>query len=362
MLRGLERIAKKYRSLSIMSEQKRAEYMALSKEELVEKLVSLEASAAPNAAERREKRRKSNPETTTDNMHSIALLVAYLGFDYHGLARQESTAETIEQHIISALHSAELIPKNPTISKCGRTDAGVSAFGQVMGVHVRSNIVGRPASKEPREFNYTAMVNTFLPPDIRVLAWAKTGPDFDARFSCQSRTYKYYFARGDLDIQAMIKGCSYFVGRHNFRNFCKVTKEVSEYERTILRAEILPLDILPNNVPSMDMYVFIVEGHAFLYHQVRCMMGMLLRVGQRACTPETIQDMLQLSKCPAKPAYNMASEIPLTLWKCSYDPSVLSWDIKDEKEHSKIVRHFIERTHHYYMRGVTVASMLHSLQ
>ncbi|EXJ75408.1 uncharacterized protein A1O5_02104 [Cladophialophora psammophila CBS 110553] len=121
-------------------------------------------------------------------------------------------------------------------SKCGRTDRGVSAFGQVIGIRVRSN---RPLQPNPEpvpeesddkngdaeqqngeadtmpsinaadlttdyhakpfdpikdELPYISLLNAILPPDIRVLAWCPSPPPtFDARFSCRERRYKYFF-------------------------------------------------------------------------------------------------------------------------------------------------------------------------
>ena len=43
-----------------------------------------------------------------------------------------------------------------------------------------------------------------------------------ARFDCKSRTYKYFFPRGLLDLQRMEAGGQNLVGSHDFRNFCKV--------------------------------------------------------------------------------------------------------------------------------------------
>ena len=43
-----------------------------------------------------------------------------------------------------------------------------------------------------------------------------------ARFSAVSREYKYFFvAAADLDVAAMRAAASHFVGRHDFRHFCK---------------------------------------------------------------------------------------------------------------------------------------------
>ena len=96
------------------------------------------------------------------------------------------------------------------------------------------------------------MLNSTLPEDIRVLSWAPVGPDFSARFNCLHRTYKYFFPRGNMDIdvryilqqyivlysscaiicfslyksernlQEMRVGAQKLVGEHDFRNFCRV--------------------------------------------------------------------------------------------------------------------------------------------
>ena len=51
-----------------------------------------------------------------------------------------------------------------------------------------------------KELPYMVMLNSTLPEDIRVLAWAPVGPDFSARFNCLHRTYKYFFPKGNIDI------------------------------------------------------------------------------------------------------------------------------------------------------------------
>lgn len=51
------------------------------------------------------------------------------------------------------------------------------------------------------ELNYVAMLNRVLPIDIRVLAWAPVPLNQSARYDCRQRTYKYFFPKGDLDIE-----------------------------------------------------------------------------------------------------------------------------------------------------------------
>lgn len=65
---------------------------------------------------------------------------------------------------------------------------------QVISLTVRSN------GKDNNELPYCKMLNRILPKDIRIVAWSPVNDDFSARFNCGSRTYKYWFPRGDLDI------------------------------------------------------------------------------------------------------------------------------------------------------------------
>lgn len=89
----------------------------------------------------------------------IALKLAYLGKNYNGYeyaTGNKTPLPTIEEELWKALSKARLIiPRGDQsvgdwegteYSKCGRTDRGVSAFGQVVGVRVRSN---RPLPKSP---------------------------------------------------------------------------------------------------------------------------------------------------------------------------------------------------------------------
>ncbi|CAD6503361.1 BgTH12-03027 [Blumeria graminis f. sp. triticale] len=82
----------------------------------------------------------------------VAFKLAYLGKRYNGFefhANNTTPLPTVEEELWKAFKTARLIfpSKGQAVgdwegceySKCGRTDKGVSAFGQVIGVRVRSN-------------------------------------------------------------------------------------------------------------------------------------------------------------------------------------------------------------------------------
>lgn len=47
------------------------------------------------------------------------------------------------------------------------------------------------------------MLNGVLPKDIRVLAATRVRDDFNARFDCDHRVYKYFFIRNNMDIEKL---------------------------------------------------------------------------------------------------------------------------------------------------------------
>lgn len=356
----------------------------------------------------------------------IALKFAYLGQRYNGLEHTNGNVTplpTIEEVLWKALRRTRLImpdilpPDAPDdmepralrpysiswdgcdYSKAGRTDRGVSAFGQVIGLRVRS---ARPKAKAKAtsdqegsqnqdemqvdespvdqdwddiadEHSYVQLLNRILPDDIRVLAWCPhPPPDFDARFSCRERRYRYFFTqpafsptpgasgfenrRGDangprskyregwLDIEAMREAAKHFEGEHDFRNFCKLdtSKQIENFRRMIFHSDIElvnpktnPLGYVSqpgfhpveNDVPDANMtnteappattpqvYSFTLYGSAFLWHQVRHMVAILFLVGQGLEAPSIVPELLDVVKHPRKPAYDMASDAPLVLW------------------------------------------------
>ena len=69
----------------------------------------------------------------------FAFKFGYIGKNYEGLVIQKHTDNTIEDKIIKSLKKANLIEniESCNYSRCGRTDAGVSAVGNVFSVTLR---------------------------------------------------------------------------------------------------------------------------------------------------------------------------------------------------------------------------------
>ena len=173
-------------------------------------------------------------------------------------------------------------------------------------------------SKVMREYAYDHILNNLLPPDIRVLGWTPVSEDFSARFSAGARTYRYFFCARSLKIERMRQALAYFVGTHDFRNFCKLNVEqVSNFTRTIHRADIVRVNG-GNGGSSQDVYFFEIMGQAFLWHQIRCMVSDLFLVGRGLEDPTVVRELLDVEKHPGKPSYPLADEKPLVLHDCAF--------------------------------------------
>ncbi|KAF5302211.1 hypothetical protein FQA39_LY10250 [Lamprigera yunnana] len=303
-----------------------------SKEDLIEKVKALHChnielknviakSKGPGKKSAKHLRQKAFDFTKCHFRH-ILLKIMYLGWDYQGYASQENSGNTVEFHVFEALMKTCLIRNRQTSNyhRCGRTDKGVSSFGQVISIDVRSQLAPDNQDDIDNEINYCGILNKVLPAEIRCIAWCPVNDDFSARFDCKLRTYKYFFPKAKLDIEKMEIAATYFLGTHDFRNFCKmdVGNGVLKFLRTVTDISIKPYSINSNN-DECSVYVLTIEGQAFLWHQIRCVMGVLLLVGRGKEKPQVITDLLDVETNSRKPDYNMASEIPLNLYECQYD-------------------------------------------
>ncbi|XP_044974875.1 tRNA pseudouridine(38/39) synthase isoform X3 [Hordeum vulgare subsp. vulgare] len=249
----------------------------------------------------------------------IALKIMYFGQRFYGFASEAHTEPTVESEIFKALERARLLVgsiKDACYSRCGRTDKGVSATGQVISLYLRSNFkeAGGNVLGERSEIDYVSVLNRNLPRDIRVIGWCPVSADFLARFSCLGREYKYLFWKGGLDVsEAAFK----FIGEHDLRNFCKMdAANVSNYKRCITDFTISACDQRSNHDELWSMNI---RGSAFLWHQVRCMVAVLFLVGQGLESPCVVDSLLDITKTPRKPQYTMAPELPLILRSCLFD-------------------------------------------
>ncbi|XP_015904921.1 tRNA pseudouridine(38/39) synthase isoform X1 [Parasteatoda tepidariorum] len=303
----------------------------------------------------------------------IALKFLYLGWDYSGFAAQVTTDKTIEHHLFQALMKTKLIEAREVSNyhRCGRTDKGVSAFSQVISLDVRSNLkdgkgvitpenfMESEAKFSEKEIDYPTILNRVLPPEIRIIGWAPVDPLFSSRFDCTSRIYKYWFPLANLNIEEMKKAGLKLVGEHDFRNICKmdVGNGVVNYKRRIFSVDIEKIS--SGNFESYSILELTVVGQAFLWHQIRCIMSLLFLVGQGKEDCSVIEKLLDVDNFPRKPQYDMASELPLVLYDCSYDD--VNWNY-DQTCLFNLIKHLQSLWTHQVIKTTIIKRMLQDLE
>ncbi|WWD16979.1 tRNA pseudouridine(38-40) synthase [Kwoniella shandongensis] len=344
--------------------------------------------AGMNKSQRKAKKRNEKPfHFPSHPTRHIALLVAYHGWPYSGLALQPPLSpdapivQTVESELLVALEKTRLIEggkgwEGCGYSRCGRTDRGVSGEGQVVNLWVRSarrpgdggaNLDGEGGWKEaeepvppkpkpteeedaegegegegegepstkmtqakptPVEYPYPKLLNSVLPHSIRILAWSPLSRPFDSRFSCTHRHYRYAFHLRPTPTSPPLDLDLMRDG---------ASRLIGEYDhRNFCKLDgskqienhkrtVLKAYFEPS--PEFpDMIIFNLIGTAFLWHQVRHIIAMLFLIGSKLETPNIVSDLLDVEKYPSKPNYMMGHPLPLTLHHCGYpDEAGLDW-------------------------------------
>lgn len=207
-------------------------------------------------------------------MKRYKLTISYDGSNYSGFQIQPDKI-TIQGVLEDAFEKA--LGYHISIVPSGRTDAGVSAIGQV--AHFDSEDI------DPRRT--MGFVNTLLPKEIRILEIVETSIEFHARYGAKRKTYEYlfYVGHGEIPIYERIatrvgynmnigdigKACEYFLGTHDFSSFCASNTSVIDKVRTIYDMHI--------DMVAEGLYRLSITGNGFLYNMVRIIMGTLVSVG-----------------------------------------------------------------------------------
>lgn len=186
-----------------------------------------------------------------------------------------------------------LLRRDVDMECAGRTDAGVSALGQVVSVPVTAGELQRPARR------LTASLVALTPDDLSIRGLRLGGPSFSARFDATQRSYRYRICCGparpvlawdhawwlrsvpSLDANAMNEAAQALVGEHDFRSFCKATSaHLLEADgrsscRCLSSVRVSHVCEAGEELVAVD-----VTGNAFLHNMVRIIVGSLVEVGR----------------------------------------------------------------------------------
>lgn len=224
----------------------------------------------------------------------ILLVTQYDGTRFAGWQRQPDL-RTVQGEMERAL-SRLAGGRHVRATAAGRTDAGVHALGQAVGVRMPT---AWAADRLQRA------VNSLLPADIRVSEAQHVVADFHPRFSATSRQYRYLLGTDDsahspfrkpwewalgrpVDGEALKAEAQVLPGEHTFRAFAVAhTAPVNDHHRCIIQHAAW--------VPREGGWVFEISANRFLHHMVRFLVGTMVDVALGRRQPGTLQRLLLAS-------------------------------------------------------------------
>lgn len=205
----------------------------------------------------------------------IALGVEYDGTNYHGWQRQNNVC-AVQEKIECALSQVAAQPVD--VICAGRTDAGVHALGQV--VHFDTEVVRSDRA-------WILGTNGNLPTDIRILWARRVTEDFHARYSAMARQYRYViynntvasailryrtmWVPATLNEKLIHEAGQYLIGKHDFSSFRASGCQAKSADRNVMLLEATR----SGSIINID-----IKANAFLLHMVRCIVGMLIKIGK----------------------------------------------------------------------------------
>ncbi|HWH53582.1 MAG TPA: tRNA pseudouridine(38-40) synthase TruA [Gemmatimonadaceae bacterium] len=207
---------------------------------------------------------------------TVQLVLHYDGAGFSGWQRQPEQ-RTVQGVLENALERLCTTPIAALGS--GRTDAGVHARGQAVGVRAPERWVGEKLRRA---------LNAILPDDVWIAAATEMKPEFHARFSAVARRYSYSVGTDDaanspfrnrfelalpqpLDRHALDAAASRLEGEHCFRAFA-VAGTAPPHDEHRCRV----LDARWRDRPGG--LVFEIEANRFLHHMVRFLVGTMLDI------------------------------------------------------------------------------------
>ncbi len=187
--------------------------------------------------------------------------------------RQGPSVQSILRHAIE-----KFCGERPELIAAGRTDAGVHAIAMVAHFDLDKE---QEAETVMRAMNFY-LVNS----PVSVLSCEKVSDDFNARFSCVRRNYRYvvlnrgphpvlernrvWWVPRKLNINAMRRAAERLIGHHDFTSFraseCQAKSPVKTLDSCTIKR-------------NGDYVIFEFTARSFLHHQVRNMVGTLVEIG-----------------------------------------------------------------------------------
>lgn len=204
----------------------------------------------------------------------LQLVLHYDGTDFSGWQRQPDR-RTVQGELETSL--ARVCAQPIAALGSGRTDAGVHARGQAVGVQV---------AEKWQPHTLRRALNAVLPADIWVATAYEMRPEFHARYSATARRYNYLVGTDDesaspfrrrtewsvrrpVDRRALDDASALVRGEHCFRAFA-VRGTAPADDDHCCNVTHAAWNERPGGL------VFEVEANRFLHHMVRFLVGTMM--------------------------------------------------------------------------------------
>lgn len=240
----------------------------------------------------------------------MQLILQYDGAQFSGWQRQlkERTVQGVLEDAVDRLCGTHI-----SVYGAGRTDARVHALGQAASLHVPERWTAAELKRA---------LNAILPHDIRVSQSIEMRPEFHARFSAISRSYRYLIGtdadaespfrsqrelvwRKGIDRTLLDSAAAMIEGDHCFRGFAvKGTAPETDDHRCIIESAAW--------VERAGGLAFAIKANRFLHHMVRFLVGTMLDIAAGRRTLDVVTTLLETGDnahvSPPAPAHGLYLE------------------------------------------------------
>lgn len=211
------------------------------------------------------------------SVRTVQLVLHYDGSAFAGwqVQPEQRTVQGELERVLAGLCGERIVAQG-----AGRTDAGVHARGQVVGVRV------------PEKWQAASLrraMNALLPDDVWVAAAHEMRPEFHARYSATARRYAYLVGTDDsarspfrrrwewyvarpLDPVRLEAAAREVIGRHQFLAFAVrgTAPDHDDHTCDVTMARWEPR--------THGGFTFHVEANRFLHHMVRFLVGTMVDI------------------------------------------------------------------------------------
>ncbi|NPV55886.1 MAG: tRNA pseudouridine(38-40) synthase TruA [Anaerolineae bacterium] len=226
-------------------------------------------------------------------MARYQIILSYDGTDFQGFQRQGSK-RTVQGEVEQALRRLGWCGRS--ILAAGRTDSGVHAAGQVIAFDLDWQHTPDALARA---------LDSALPHGIAVQSAALAGEDFHPRYDARARQYRYeiycrpvvdplrdryaWRVYPALDGDLLRQAAALLTGARDYAALGKPPKPGGSTMRIVYSSEW---------TQTADGWRYRVSANAFLYHMVRRMVYLQVRVGQGRLTTARLVEVLDQEVVP----------------------------------------------------------------